>query len=76
MTTIRRVSRRRIEDHDPILRAWDNAMPPPPEAFEPDRHGEVVAAIYFRWAERKPAWTGPHHPHIREWLAALDTCPQ
>lgn len=75
MSTVRRLTRRRIEDFDPIIHAWDNAMPPPPEASEPSRRGEVIAVVFFRWAERRPAWTG-HHPHLTAWLAALDTCPQ
>lgn len=74
MSTVRRLSRRRM-DACPIIAAWDAGEPPPPEASEPSRRGEVIAAIFFRWCERRPAWVGPHHPHIREWLAAMDAAP-
>lgn len=69
MTTIRRMSRRRV-DACPILAAWDSGSPPPAEALDLERRGEVVAAVFFRWAERKPSWAG-HHPHLPAWLDCI-----
>jgi len=74
MTSVRRLSRRRV-DACPIIAAWDAGSPPPDAAHDPARRGEVIACLFFRWAERRPAWVGPHHPHIREWLAAMDSHP-
>jgi hypothetical protein len=70
MGTIKRLSRVRKENRDAIQLAWDEGLPPPAEAFDPANQDELIGAIFFRWAERPPAWTG-HHPHFREWLDAL-----
>ena len=73
MSTVRRMSRRRV-DACPIIGAWDAGSPPPAEARDPARRGDVVACVFFRWAECRPAWTG-HHPHLTAWLAAMGNAP-
>ena len=71
MATIRRASRRRLDSGNSIEQAWDLGAPPPPEAHDPASRDTLIGAIFFRWAERRPQWVGEHHPHLRDWLAAL-----
>lgn len=69
MGTVKRRSRRKAEDRDPITLAWDKGLPPPQEAFEPDQRGELIGLMFFRWHE-----TGNHalrQPYLREWREAL-----
>ncbi len=70
MTSVRRTSRKRADARNPIESAWDAGHEPPPEAADPDRRDDVLACVFFRWAERKPSWQG-HHPHLRDWLRVL-----
>lgn len=71
MTSVRRTSRKRADARNPIEAAWDSGLPPPPEAHDPASRDTLIGAIFFRWAERRPQWVGEHHPHLRDWLAAL-----
>lgn len=69
MSISRRRTRQRAETC-PVAAAWDAGHEPPPEAFQHEHRDTLIGVIYFRWAERKPSWQG-HHPHLRDWLAAL-----
>lgn len=70
MSISRRRTRQRAETC-PVAAAWDAGHEPPPEAFQHERRDALIGVIFFRWAENRPQWVGEHHPHLRDWLAAL-----
>lgn len=71
MSTTKRRSRRRRENRDPIISAWDAGLPPPPKAYLPEHREQVIECLFFRWCDDHARYRGPEHPHYRAWAAAL-----
>ena len=69
MGTLKRRSRHKTEDRDAITLAWDKGLPPPREAFRPDKRDDLVGCIFFRWAEVETY--GQDQPHLQDWLEVL-----
>lgn len=69
MAAPRRVSRYRVATGNPIEHAWDQGLPPPADASDPDRRDEVLQCVFLRWCEHKPR--AGRHPHLSQWLDAL-----
>jgi hypothetical protein len=69
MATIKRRSRRKVEDRHPITLAWDQGLPPPQEALQADKRDKLIGLMFFRWHE-----TGNHalnQPYLRDWREVL-----
>ena len=70
MAAVKRLSRHRVSVGNSIEQAWDQGLPPPADASDPDRRDEVLQCVFLRWCEHKPQWPC-HHPFQSQWLAAL-----
>lgn len=65
---------RRVKRGDSIEHAWDEGLPPPPEAFAPQNHEHVQEVVFWRWCEADVETFGSRdkqHPYSAEWSAAL-----
>lgn len=70
MGTVRRLSRHRIENRDPLAVAWEAGNPPPSWASEPGEHRDEMLAMYFGLDGDKyrPSKT---HPNRELWMTAI-----
>lgn len=73
MAEVRRFRRRRTTPRDAVQQAWDEGLPPPPQAYLHQFHDVVLDCYFFRhWeAPGMQQWVGLHHPHSRAWSDAL-----